>query len=134
MFADEIATLLEQLEVGTVFDGSSGDIFITLLPFDEAVSGLYIVASTADEPDKYVETQYAMVEFFAAAPSPLDAYNRLMSIKKHLHRRGNYDLTNFEVYFSHAVTDVEDMDRDQEGRSLQRLSMRFVYRDLNIIS
>jgi len=97
---EEIADLLEDEGVGVV----GATMFIGDIAATEE-NGLYMVND----------------------PSPEPGYAKLEEVQDALHKRANYTLTNYHVFFSHNLGMIEDMDRDVQRRKINKLTMRFIF-------
>lgn len=122
MFIEEIADLLEDNSIGTV----GTDIFIGDLVIRED-NGLYLINSPSPAPNEAIEIYEQVVDFWTRNSDSNTGYNVLKSVQNLLHKRSNYDLGDYRIYFSHNLGMIDDMDRDVEERKLYRLSMRFIY-------
>lgn len=130
LFMTELADFLEDEGLGT----KGTDLFVGELPA-EIESAIMILAASSDAPDMYLDTQYQTVEIWSRNRDAGSGYQKLEDAFTLLHRRANWDdLPNYHVYFSHALGNVDDLDRDVEGRDLFRLRVRFIYRNINNVS
>lgn len=127
--ADEIADFLASHGIGTV----GTDIWIGLLPQD-VTAGMFIVTAPSPAPHKYLDTFDVVLDFWYRHPKTNLGYQKLMEVYNMLHRKGNYTTPNFLVYFSEALGQIKDNDRDLEGGKLYSLSVQFIARNTNIIS
>lgn len=129
MLTDEIADYLESRGVGVVGE----DIYIDTLRF-EVPTALVLQTAGGDAPDEYLDTLYQTISFISRNQETLLAYEKMGEVRDILHRGQNYDTPNFHIYYSHATGGIESMDRDIEGGMLYRMSIRFIYRQNNLIS
>src|SRR3990167_2999569 len=127
-FISELAARLETEGHGTV----GTDIFIGKLP-REKESLLSLIERPFNEADKDTGIKYDTVDFWARNKSAASGHSKLEDIFNEFDRKGNWDLTNYFVYFAHPLGNIEDMDEDSETRKLWRLTVRFIYRDKNIV-
>lgn len=125
----EIPQLLQDLGFGTV--GTT--IFNGELP-QGTVKGLFLVPSPGRSPENYIDHEYITLDFWYRTPDTREGKEIMRSLFAQLHRKYNYDTTNWHIYFSEALGQVVDMDRDAEGGKLLRLSVQFICRNLNSIS
>lgn len=133
MLAEQIADYLEARGVGTVWDGTTGDIFIEVLP--EGKSDTILITSTSgEEGHRYLDTLYDGLVFFTRSKDPDTAYKTLAKIRNVLHRGQNYDLPDFHIYFSHMNGPISALDRDAEDAMLYSLGINFIFRDINVAS
>lgn len=129
MFTEEIADYLETRNIGTVGE----TIYIDTLRF-EVPSALVLQTAGGDQGDLYLDTLYQTVSFVSRDNDALAAYEKIAAVRDVLHRGQNYDTPNFHIYYSHALSGIESMDRDIEGGMLYRMSIRFIYRDSALLS
>lgn len=133
MLAREIAQLLDELNVGIFATGTNRNIYVGELPQD-VTEGIFVIEVPSPPPHQYVDTEYPVLDFWARSPHTDRAHDLLEAIYSHLHRRYGYATTNWTIYFSRALGSIVDVDRDQEGGKLFRLSVQFICRNLNNIS
>ena len=129
MILREIATLLQQSGIGTV----GTNIFIGQLPA-KVENAIMLVAVPSPEPDKDTGIEYQNFEVWSRYKEYSDGYDKLQAVFDLLNRRDDYYLPSYEMYFTHALGRIEDLDRDIEGRKLLKLSFRVIYRQLDLIS
>lgn len=101
---------------------------------DTVVEGLLLVAVPSPPPHQYVDTEYPIIDIWAKSPHTDRAYALLRNIYNTYHRRYGYQTTNWHIYFSQALGNIVDVDRDRESSKLLRLSIQFISRNLNNIS
>lgn len=132
-FLPDLADLLEDNELGTVYDGSTGNIFLGELPKD-ATNGIYLIQASSPAPDAYIDTQYTNVDVWVRNASGNDAFRDAYNVLLAIHRKANFSMGNYYVYLATAISQPEDMDRDREGGKLVKITFNFIFRDINIIS
>lgn len=98
------------------------------------VNGVFAINAPSSAPDQYTPIRQTQIDFWAQNKSSVDAYNHMTLILNLLHRMHHYQTDNFEIYFSYAVGDIEDQDRNIEGCKLYRLGINFIIRNINLIS
>ena len=125
MVTREIADYLELEGVGTV----GTDIFIGDLPKDPA-NAISMVSAPSEEQERYYDVRYMTIDFWVRNKKTDLANSKAQEIFDTLHLGQNYDLTSYRVYYSHAISNIEDLDKDSIGRKLYKLSIRFIYREL----
>lgn len=135
MLISEIADYMATRGLGTVGE----NLFIGELPINQTdgggvTSGVYIVNGASEGQHEYLDTNYDQIDFWSANRLTESAYDALENIKDILSRASNYQTTNYYIYFSHDVSGIMDMDRSGDGLKLFKLTIRFIYRDKNIIS
>lgn len=128
-FISQLATYFQTRGLGTV----GTDIFIGVLPL-ETENAIYLLASPSSPPHLYVDTLHYTVDVWARYNAYEDGREILQRVMNTFHRRANYDLTDFHIYFSHMVGNIEDMDRDPESGKLLKIGLNFIYRNSNEVS
>lgn len=124
-----VASLLQREGFGTV----GTDIFLDELPADPG-NAIMLTSTAGLLPNLYLDTQYATIDVWSRDSNSLAGWQKLNGVYTLLHRSYALSLDNYHVWFVHALGEIEPLDRDTEGRSLKRLSMRFIYRRLDNIS
>lgn len=120
----EITDILTARHVGV----PGTDLFIGEFPPD-GDNMVMVFAAGGDVPDMYVDTKYATIDIWVRDRNSDGGYTRLLGIFNILQRMQNVKLTQYYVYFLHAMTDILDMDRDAQGRKLYKITFRVIYRD-----
>lgn len=119
-----------------VFGTSNPDnrtIFYGEMP-DDAVEGLLLIQVPSPPPHQYIDTEYPVIDIWAKSPKTDRAYNLLRQVYNTYHRRYDWQTDNWHIYFSQALGNIVDVDRDRESGKLLRLSIQFISRNLNNIS
>lgn len=129
MILQEIAQYLADNGVGTL----GTDFFVGELP-PEPDNAIMVMSGSSDEPDRYLDTQYLSLDVWSRNKVTPDGYTKLNLVFALLHQKQNYSLPNYHVYFSHATGNIEDFDRDINGRKLHKLTLRFIYQNETGIS
>lgn len=125
----EITNLIQQSLIGTI----GTDIFIGHFPPDPD-NAVMVLPVGGDEQDMYLDTNYALIDFWSRDRYSEVSYDKLLRIFKQLHRLQNVQFGHFYVYFIHATGNILDMDSDGQGRKLHKLTFRVIYRDTQLIS
>ncbi len=126
IFAEELAQYLEDntsLVVGTNL--MIGELL-------RGVEGVFLTTSSGSEPDRYLPTFNETIDFWSIYKDSEDGYNILKTLYFLLHRREHYNLTSYHVYYSNALGQIADFDRDAEGRKIWKLTVDFT--SLQLIS
>lgn len=119
IFAEELAQYLEDntsLVVGTNL--MIGELL-------RGVEGVFLTTSSGSEPDRYLPTFNETIDFWSIYKDSEDGYNILKTIYFLLHRGEHYNLTSYHVYYSNALGQIGDFDRDAEGRKIWKLTVDF---------
>lgn len=96
--------------------------------------GLYLIEVAGVMPDQYLDTETHMVDFWVSSSDAKTGYSLLHEAYDILHRKANYALTNWYVYFSSANSTIRDEGRGREGNKLFSIGFTIVCRNLNNIS
>jgi hypothetical protein len=135
MIAQDVVNYLIARNIVTAF---GTDIFIGEFPKEPTTgeatqAGTYLIQN-GGEQDPYLPVEENSIDFWVVAPGSETAYDKIEAIRNVLNRNANYDLANYYVYFSIDMSGILDMDRTRDGLSLYKMSIRFTYRDKNILS
>lgn len=133
--ADPLADFLEDNGVA-VAEGSMHDgdyvIKISELPFDYD-NVISIIYSPSPRPNTAIDVYRQTLDFWTRDTNDKRGYDKLVEILDLIHKRSNWKLEGFHVYFSLADSMIMDMGRDPQRRSLHKVSVDFMYRrDLTV--
>lgn len=123
--ADELQTLGFGIQGQTLFIGQ--------LPPDTD-AGIFLVAAASPPPHEYLDTEFHVVDVWIRSDYTDYAYKTLQAVYNAYHRRSNYPLGDWYIYFSEALTTPQDMNRDLESGKLFKLSVQFECRNTNNVS
>jgi len=132
LYADlvtELPALMQTMGLGTV----ATDLFAGELP-QGVEKGFFIVSSPSPAPEKYIDHEYQVIDIWYRSPYTGEAMAKMRQAYNMFHRKYHYDTSNWHIFFSEALSGVQDFDRDQENGKLLRLSVQFMCRNLNSIS
>lgn len=121
--AEPIANFLEDnglLEDGTI-------IRISELPFDYD-QVLSIIYSPSPVPNTAIDVYRQTLDFWVRFSNVKAGYNKLVEVLDLLHKKTNYKIDGFHIYFSLAQGMINDMGKDEERRQLYKVSLDFMYR------
>jgi hypothetical protein len=125
----EIAQKCQDFQIGIM----NQSIFVGELP-ESAKEAIWIIEAPSPPPHTYVDTEYPVLDFWARSPNTEQAHALLELVFNNFHRRYGYETRNWHIYFSKALGSIVDVDRDNEGGKLLRLSVQFICRNLNNLS
>lgn len=126
--ADSLADYLE--DNGITDDDTI--IKISELPFDYD-NVLSIIYSPSPRPNVAIDVYRQTLDLWTRNQDPKTGYNKLVQVLDLLHKKCNYKIDNFHIYFSLADGMIMDMGKDGERRSLHKVSIDFMYRrDLSV--
>lgn len=94
------------------------------------VDGVYLVQTMANMPDHYTPIYDYTIDFWSVNRNAATAYDDLQYVYELFHQNVNMTTATFQVYFAYALSQIEDMDRDSEGRKVFKLSVTFITRNL----
>lgn len=107
------------------------DLFIGEIPRD--TDGIYMMASPSQSPDKETGVIYQDVDFWSRYTNDATGYAKLKEIYNFFDRRHHYTTNEYYIHFSHAVSQIDDMDRDAQNAKLLKLTITFIMnRNINI--
>lgn len=121
--AEPIANFLEDnglLEDETI-------IRISELPFDYD-QVLSIIYSPSPVPNTAIDVYRQTLDFWVRFSNVKAGYNKLVEVLDLLHKKTNYKIDGFHIYFSLAQGMINDMGKDEERRQLYKVSLDFMYR------
>lgn len=98
------------------------------------VNGVFAVAAPSQEPDKETGIIYQSIEFWSRNADTGKGFEDLTTIYNFFDRRHHYNTDGYYIHFSHCESQIDDMDKDQEGAKLLKLSVRFILNSTNAIS
>lgn len=124
MILDDISTYLATNGVGT--EGT--DLFIGELPNTQE-DCVAIIAAPSPAPNPAIPIYDQIIDVWARYGLTGAAYDKLLQVQSLLHLQSNYELENHHVYFSNAMSAIDDQGEDSESRKLLKLTVRFVYRE-----
>lgn len=109
------------------------NIFVEEMAADPA-NAVMLVSSTSPQPDQYLNTRTLDFEVWGRNDSTKTGNDVLAQAIEFLHRRHHDTLGDYYVYFIGAIGDIENLGKDIEGRSLQKVNFRAIYIDRRTIS
>lgn len=126
MILKDIAEKLEDESVGTV----GTDIFIGEIPQD-VDNALMLVAGVSGEQDPYVsQVRQYDVEIWGRNVNAKNGYDKIKEALEVLHTSYNYSIEDSYVYLTKAISNIQDLDKDNNGRKLYKITIRVIYREL----
>lgn len=98
------------------------------------IDGVFALAAPSQEPDKETGILYQSIDFWSRNTDTGQGFIHLSEIFNFFDRRHHYNTDNYFIHFSHCEAQVEDMDKDQNGAKLLKLSVRFILNHTQAIS
>lgn len=131
----EVARHFANLGFGVFGTGTEANrtIYINDMP-QGVVEGIVLINIPSPPPHQYIDTEYAVIDFWSRSPHSDRAKDLLRNVFETYHRRSNWETDNWYIYFSQALGNINDADRDREGGKLFRLSIQFICRNINHLS
>jgi hypothetical protein len=131
----EVAQDLQANSIGVfnTADPPERTIFTGTMP-DGINEGILMIQAQSPSPERYIDTEYLVIEFYAKSAHSDRALALLRQVYDTYNRRYDWSTTNWHVYFSQALGSIIDMERNAEGSKLFRLSIQFISRNLNTVS
>lgn len=108
------------------------DLFVGELPRD--TDGVYALAAPSPEPDKETGIIYQTIDFWSRYTNDATGFEKLAIVNNFFDRRHHFATNQYYVHFSHALGQIEDMDRDASNGKLLKLSIMFILNVNNNIS
>lgn len=96
----------------------------------EGQDAIFAVQTASIAPDKDLPIRYLNIDFYCKNVSTEQAFTNLEEIITLLHQQGNWSTATYFIEFSYANSDIEDFDRDLEGRKVLRVPFTFIYYSL----
>lgn len=107
------------------------DLFVGEMP--RGKDGIYMIADPSPEPDKETGIIYQDISFWSRYTNDATGWDKLAEIYRFFDRRHHYATDQYYIHFSHAIGQIDDMDRDAEKAKLLKLSIAFILnRNINI--
>ena len=128
MIKYSLAEFLENQGIGTRM-AETGGIFVGELPLDKN-NVVAVLNSPSNQPDKALDLYDQAIDFWGRFGKSDEGFTKMSALYDLLHKRQEYQITGFHVYFSHALDRVNDLGRDVQRRKLYKLPVRFIYRNL----
>lgn len=119
-------SLVDFLEDNGIFSDDT-IVRISELPFDYD-QVLSIIYSPSPRPNVAIDVYRQTLDFWTRFPDSKSGYNKLVEVLDLLHKRTNYKINGFHIYFSLARSMINDMGKDEERRQLYQVSIDFMYR------
>lgn len=88
--------------------------------------GVFALSVPSLAPDMETPVETHQIDFWASNTETPLAREHLELIYNLFHQNHHYNLNSYHVYFSYASGQIEDLDRDGEGRKLLRLGIVFI--------
>lgn len=132
------------VEMAIDLDNNSQYVFATSSPSlrniyvgemnQDTQKAIMLIAVPSPPPHQYIDTEYQVIDFWARAPHTDEAMAMLRDVYNLYHRRYGFTTNNWYVYFSQALGNIIDVDRDAQSGKLFRLSVQFLCRNLTNVS
>lgn len=124
-----IANWLESNSHGTV----GTNLYAKEMPAEPA-NALMIVERLSPAPDQYLNTKTLDMDVWSRNKSSKTGYQELEELEAFMHRYHHVTLGDYSIYFIGAMSHIEYMEKDIEGRALHRQSYRVIYIDKRTVS
>ncbi len=122
--------LIDDIHTYLVSQGLT-NLYIGEIPqeIENAVSMINVASPPPNPAIGYYEQ---LIDFWSRFRKTDDGYNILKDfVLDDFHQKVNWETTDYHIYLSVAVGLIDDVDRDAENRKLQRVTIRFIYRNKN---
>lgn len=98
------------------------------------VPTVFIYNNQSGKTDEYIDTEQWPFSIWAVASDTITAQTLIRQCYDILHRKGNYTLTNWYIYFSAASGIIRDEDKGKENSKLFSCDFVAYARNLNNVS
>lgn len=129
IFIEEITKYLAD-NTGNHFVFADGDVNLKVGELDQGISGVFSVAAASPQPENVNPLAYQTIDFWSVNPSSNLGYQDLQYVYDLFHGNYAYTAGGWFVFSSEALGQIEDLDRDSEGRKIWKVSIYFVIRNL----
>lgn len=129
-FVEEMCQYIAQTIPGNRFTFGTGSDNLLIGEIVPGTNGVFAVNSPTLPPDEYTAVEYYNLDFWAVNSNEAEGFEDLRIIYELLHRKVHYQTENFQIFFSHAIGQIDDLDRDGENRKTLRLGIRFITTNL----
>lgn len=125
--AYEVAKYLQNAGYGTL----GTNLFVGQIP--SSTNGLYVTRS-AGTMNMYLPMEESVIDIYSKNTDATSAITVLEEIKRYLHRMHTTSIDNTFIYTFLVLSDVEDIQRDNEYAKIFKISVQVVHRDTTLIS
>ncbi|RLA58675.1 MAG: hypothetical protein DRR04_10390 [Gammaproteobacteria bacterium] len=108
------------------------DLFVGTLPTGTD-TGIFVIRNTG-ELAMYSPITKTVVDVYYKDTNSSRGMANLTAIKLFMHRMIDTDTENAVIYSMLAISDIEDMGRDQQMAQLYKFSIDIMHRDKSVIS
>ena len=129
IFIKALADYLVENGIGTL----KTDMFIGQAPAKYG-NCLYLINGMLPNPNLSQKVYDQEIEFWTRNKYQPTGFSKLLEVQELLHLAHHYEIGDYYVYFSNIQGSIEDNDVDIEGRKLQKLTIRFIYKESNLVS
>lgn len=129
-FVNEICKYIADNLADFTFGSGSSNLMVGELIRGQ--EGAFAKEQPSPELDSYVPIEEHVIDFWVVNKKSDVAFDQILQIKNLLHQAIEYDTNSYHIYFSKAMSQPNDMDRDGEGRKMVKLSVLFII--MNLIS
>ena len=123
-----IQEICELIRDNLGFTFASGDSYLKIGELTRGTNGVFAISSPSPLPDLYTPIEEEIIDFLAVNTNTKQAYLDLQRIYDFFHQKNHYETDNYYIYFSNSMSQIDDLDRDSEGRKLLKLSVRYIAR------
>lgn len=128
-FVQELCQYLAD-NTGGHFTFGVGDTNLKVGEVLPGTKGVYAVTVASPPPDPINPMQYYEIDFWSVNPSSNLGYVDLQYVYDLFHGAIAFSIGSYLVFSAEATSQIEDMDRDSEGRKLWRLGIYCTARNL----
>jgi hypothetical protein len=88
--------------------------------------GVYLIQSASSQPDMYTGVEEYQIDLWSRTIKASEGFELMEWLYNYFHQKAHYDLGLHHVFFTNALSQIVDMDRDAEGNKLLRLPVRWI--------
>lgn len=115
---------------GGVFTFGTGNTNLEIGDITKGTNGVYVAEAPTPPPDPYTATDYFTIDFMSIDQSSQTAYEKAQYVYELFHQNHHWTTSSYLVYFSKALGQIEDMDRNSENQKMYRVTILFTTRSL----
>lgn len=128
-FIKELCQYIEDKSEGRFSFGSGDTNNLKMGELVRGIDGVFVVQAGSPTPNIHDPIVSYQLDFWAVNSNAGTAYDDLTYIYQMFHQNISITTPSYEAYFSYALGQIEDMDRNSESRKMFRLPILFICRD-----
>lgn len=113
--------------------GVNHPVYVDELPYG-VVNCVALMLTPSQPPNTVIPYFFQLVDAWVRFERTDEAYSALISVRDILHQKKAYQMEDYYIYLSNAVSSIDSVGRDSNGNKLLKLTFRFIYRDILLVS